>query len=122
MAEYTILEQVKIRLKQFHVESNETTSDIMVFDRKEENPLLEQLISQITTEIQEKRMYPDDYTEEDIYKDMKRFEGDIVNLVVYDYSQAGESYMESYSENGISRQWKERDKLFYKVKPIARIL
>ena len=122
MAEYTILEQVKIRLKQFHVESNETTSDIVVFDRKEENPLLEQLISQITTEIQEKRMYPDDYTEEDIYKDMKRFEGDIVNLVVYDYSQAGESYMESYSENGISRQWKDRDKLFYKVKPIARIL
>lgn len=122
MAEYTILEQVKIRLKQFHVESNETTSDIVVFDRAEENPLLEQLISQITTEIQEKRMYPDDYTEEDIYKDMKHFEGDIVNLVVYDYSQAGESYMESYSENGISRQWKDRDKLFYKVKPIARIL
>lgn len=122
MAEYTILEQVKIRLKQFHVESNETTSNIVVFDRAEENPLLEQLISQITTEIQEKRMYPDDYTEEDIYKDMKRFEGDIVNLVVYDYSQAGESYMESYSENGISRQWKDRDKLFYKVKPIARIL
>ena len=122
MAEYTILEQVKIRLKQFHVESNETTSNIVVFDRAEENPLLEQLISQITTEIQEKRMYPDDYTEEDIYKDMKRFEVDIVNLVVYDYSQAGESYMESYSENGISRQWKDRDKLFYKVKPIARIL
>lgn len=122
MAEYTILEQVKIRLKQFHVESNETTSNIVVFDRAEENPLLEQLISQITTEIQEKRMYPDNYTEEDIYKDMKRFEGDIVNLVVYDYSQAGESYMESYSENGISRQWKDRDKLFYKVKPIARIL
>ena len=122
MAEYTILEQVKIRLKQFHVESNETTSNIVVFDRAEENPLLEQLISQITTEIQEKRMYPDNYTEEDIYKDMKRFEGDIVNLAVYDYSQAGESYMESYSENGISRQWKDRDKLFYKVKPIARIL
>lgn len=122
MAEYTILEQVKIRLKQFHVESNETTSNIVVFDRAEENPLLEQLISQITTEIQEKRMYPDNYTEEDIYKDMKRFEGDIVNLAVYDYSQAGESYMESYSENGISRQWEDRDKLFYKVKPIARIL
>ena len=44
MAEYTILEQVKIRLKQFHIEEvtvdNGKSSDVVVFDDKEENPLL----------------------------------------------------------------------------------
>ena len=48
MEEYTILEQVKIRLKQFHIETVDnadgTQSDVVVFDQKEDNPLLEQLI------------------------------------------------------------------------------
>ena len=39
MAEYTTLEQVKIRLKQFHIDSE---SSEVVFDHLEENPLLEQ--------------------------------------------------------------------------------
>ena len=37
--EYTTLEQVKIRLKQFHIETvtndDDTTSDVVVFDKKE---------------------------------------------------------------------------------------
>ena len=40
MADYSILEQVKIRLRQFHVEDDDT----VVFDKKEEDPLLNQLI------------------------------------------------------------------------------
>ena len=35
MADYSILEQVKIRLRQFHVDEDDT----VVFDRKEENIL-----------------------------------------------------------------------------------
>ena len=39
-AEYTILAQVKIRLKQFHMETvtneDDTTKDVVVFDNKEE--------------------------------------------------------------------------------------
>lgn len=50
--EYTTLEQVKIRLKQFHIETvandDETTSDVVVFDSKEDNPIIEQLIKQAT--------------------------------------------------------------------------
>ena len=34
MADYSILEQVKIRLRQFHVDDDDT----VVFDKKEENP------------------------------------------------------------------------------------
>ena len=38
--EYTALEQVKIRLKQFHIDTvtndDDTTSDVVVFDNKED--------------------------------------------------------------------------------------
>lgn len=63
MAEYTTLKQVKIRLKQFHIDSE---SSEVVFDHLEENPLLEQLISQAEADIRAKRMYPESYTEEKI--------------------------------------------------------
>lgn len=42
MDEYTTLEQVKIRLKQFHIKTvtdeDGVTSDVVVFDQKEDNP------------------------------------------------------------------------------------
>ena len=126
MEEYTILEQVKIRLKQFHIETVDnadgTQSDVVVFDQKEDNPLLEQLIKQVTNEVMNRRMYPETYTQEQIYEDMKKFESVIINAVVYDRSQAGESFMQSYSENGVSRTWKDRDRLFGEVYPFVKIL
>ena len=125
-AEYTILAQVKIRLKQFHIETvtneDETTSDVVVFDNKEDNPIIEQLIKQATEDVKAKRNYPDSYTEEMITKDLKQFEGVIVNLVVYDHSQAGEEFMASFGENGVSRTWKDRDSLFVGVFPFVKML
>lgn len=121
MEEYTILEQVKIRLRQFHVDTVDG-EDILVFDKKEDNPLLHQLIRQAKEEIIKRRMYPDGYTQEDIENDLKGYEGNIVNLAVYDRSQAGEAYMSSYSENGVSRTWKSREELFAGVYPFVKIL
>lgn len=116
MAEYTTLEQVKIRLKQFHIDSkSDSESSEVVFDHLEENPLLEQLISQAEADIRAKRMYPESYTEEKIAADMKKFQSVVVNLVVYDRSQAGENFMASYSENGVSRTWRDREELFVGV-------
>ena len=55
MDEYTTLEQVKIRLKQFHIETvtdeDGVTSDVVVFDQKEDNPYIEQLIKQARNEM-----------------------------------------------------------------------
>ena len=116
---YTLLEQVKIRLKQFHMVSD---SDTVIFDRNEQNPLIEQLIEQAKQEIISRRMYPESYTDKRIQDDLKRFEGVIVNLAVYDYSQAGEAFMDSYTENGVSRNWKDRDSLFAGVYSIAKVL
>lgn len=119
--EYTILEQVKIRLKQFHIEET-STSDTVVFDNKEDNPYIEQLITQAKTEVIKTRRYPDDYTEEQIEQDMLNYERVIVDLAVYDHSQAGEAFMASYSENGISRNWKDRAKLFAGVLSVSNVL
>lgn len=119
MADYTTLEQVKIRLKQFHID--EKTSKV-VFDDLEDNPLIEQLISQAKADIVAKRMYPDSYTDEKIAEDLKRFESVIVNVAVYDHSQAGENFMANYSENGVSRIWRGRDNLFVGVFPFAKVL
>lgn len=123
MAEYTTLEQVKIRLKQFHIDSeSDSKSHKVVFDHLEENPLLEQLISQAEADIRAKRMYPKSYTEEKIAADIKKFQSVVVNLVVYDRSQAGENFMASYSENGVSRTWRDREELFVGVFPFAKVL
>ena len=119
MAEYTTLEQVKIRLKQFHIDSE--SSEVGFVDL-EDNPLIEQLISQAKADIVAKRMYPDSYTDEKIAEDLKRFESVIVNVVVYDHSQAGENFMASYSENGVSRTWRDREDLFVGVFPFAKVL
>lgn len=126
MDEYTTLEQVKIRLKQFHIETvtdeDGITSDVVVFDKKEDNPYIEQLIKQAKNEVVSKRNYPESYTDEKISEDLKQFEDVIVNLAVYDHSQAGEAYMASYLENGISRSWKDRDSLFVGVFPFIKSL
>lgn len=126
MDEYSTLEQVKIRLKQFHIETVEsednTESDVVVFDNKEDNILLKQLIKQAEKDVIAKRCYPQSYTQEQIDNDLKNYENVIVNLAVYDRSQAGENYMASYSENGVSRNWKDRDSLFVGVYPFVKAL
>lgn len=118
---FTILEQVKIRLGQFHIEESDGT-DKTVFDHKEDNPRIQQLIDQATQEVINRREYPESYTQERIGEDMKKYDGVIVNLAVYDHSQAGEAFMASYSENGVSRTWKDRESLFACVFPFVRFL
>lgn len=128
MEEYSILQQVKIRLGQFHIEevtdqNTGVTSDVTVFDHKEDNPRLELLIKQCTNEVINKRMYPKTYTQEQIDNDLKQFEDTIINLTVYDRSQAGEAYMESYTENGaVSRKWVDRNTLLTGVYPFVKII
>ena len=115
---YTMVEQVKIRLKQFHIDAD----DSVVFDHKEDNPLIEQLIEQAKNDVISRRNYPESYTQDRIDEDLKRYEGVIVNLAVYDRSQAGEAYMASFSENGVSRTWKDRESLFVRVFPFVKVM
>ena len=124
---YTLVEQVKIRLKQFHIEETDdsdtgTKADKVVFDKKEDNPLIEQLLEQARKEIISRRNYPDTYTQDQIDRDVKNYENIMGNVAVYDRAQAGEAYMASYSENGVSRTWKDRESLFVGVFPFVKAM
>ena len=121
---YTLVEQVKIRLKQFHIEEMEDEatgekSDKVVFDEKECNPLIEQLLEQARKEIIRRRNYPKTYTQERIDSDVKNYEDIMVDLAVYNRSQAGEAYMASLSENGVNRTWRNPESLFVGVFPFV---
>lgn len=123
---YTTLEQVKIRLHQYHIDTvtndDDTTSSVVVFDDIEDNPLIEQLIEQSRQEIISLRNYPSSYTQEQIDDDMSNYESVIVNLTVYDHSQAGENYMASMNEGGVNRTWKNRNELFAGVFPLVNVI
>lgn len=123
---YTTLEQVKIRLHQYHIDTvtndDDTTSSVVVFDDIEDNPLIEQLIEQSRQEIISLRNYPSSYTQEQIDNDMSNYESVIVNLTVYDHSQAGENYMASMNEGGVNRTWKNRNELFAGVFPFVKVI
>lgn len=124
---YTTLEQVKIRLHQYHIDTvknddGDTTTNVVVFDNIEDNPLIEQLIEQSRQEIISLRNYPSSYTQEQIDNDMTKYENVIVNLTVYDHSQAGENYMASMNEGGVNRTWKNRNDLLAGVFPLVKVL
>ena len=124
---YTTLEQVKIRLHQYHIDTvknddSDTTTNVVVFDNIEDNPLIEQLIEQSRQEIISLRNYPSSYTQEQIDNDMTKYENVIVNLTVYDHSQAGENYMASMNEGGVNRTWKNRNELLAGVFPLVNVI
>lgn len=124
---YTTLEQVKIRLHQYHIDTvknddSDTTTNVVVFDNIEDNPLIEQLIEQSRQEIINLRNYPSSYTQEQIDNDLSKYDSVIVNLTVYDHSQAGENYMASMNEGGVNRTWKNRDDLLAGVFPFVKVL
>ena len=124
---YTTLEQGKIRLHQYHIDTvknddNDTTTNVVVFDDIEDNPLIEQLIEQSRQEIISLRNYPSSYTQEQIDNDLSKYESVIVNLTVYDHSQAGENYMTSMNEGGVNRTWKNRNELFAGVFPLVNVI
>lgn len=124
---YTTLEQVKIRLHQYHIDTvknddSDTTTNVVVFDNIEDNPLIEQLIEQSRQEIISLRNYPSSYTQEQIDNDLSKYENVIVNLTVYDHSQAGENYMASMNEGGVNRTWKNRNDLLAGVFPLVKVI
>lgn len=71
--------------------------------------LLAAKIKSAAREVYILRNYPDDFSEEQILKDMKKRYFNIRNLALYDYSQIGAEGQASHSENGTSRTWKDRN-------------
>ena len=82
--------------------------------------LLRSKIESAYREVKRARKYPKSYTEADIEEDMQEYFSNIEDIARYDYNAVGSEGLSSYSADGTSIKYKDRDKLFYGVLPIAR--
>ena len=61
------------------------------------------------------------YTEDMIAEDIANYESNIRNIALFDVSQqVGAEFNSSLSENGIYRTFRDRDKLFAGIIPLAK--
>jgi len=114
--EYSIIQQIKLRLGQYHMDNNE-----VVFEYPEENPKLEMLISNARESIINVRHYPADWNADKIDADLKQFENVLINLVIYDYNKEGMDFENSHTESGVSRQFQSRARVMADVVPFVHI-
>ena len=82
--------------------------------------LLRTKINSAYREVVKARHYPSSYTETQIESDIVGFYSNIEAIARYDYNTVGSEGMSSYSSDGTAIHYKDRDKLFYGVYPIAR--
>ena len=115
-SEYTLVQKIKIRLRQFHMQGNR-----MIFDNAEENPILEQLIADAYESVKKVRNYPSNFSDEKIEKDMEQYESIIINLVIYDYNKEGMDFENAHTESGVSRQFSSRARVMGDVLPFVHI-
>lgn len=119
---YTLVEQIKIRLRMFHTEVIDDET-VLVFDKPEEDFIIQQLIEKAKEDIRSYRNYPEDYEEDVIEKDiMEKHLSVIIDLVLYDYSTEGADYETTHSENGVNRTYISRDKIMGRVIPFVKVL
>jgi hypothetical protein len=99
--------------------SAEILADPAQADLFSEN-LLKSKIKSAYREVKAARKYPTTYSEEQIAADMDNFHSNVEDIARYDYNAVGSEGMSSYSADGTSIHYRDRDKLFYGVYPIAR--
>lgn len=81
--------------------------------------LLEMRVNSAITEIKNKRRYPSTYTDEMIATDLSQFQANIANLALFDYNMVGAQGESSHGENGVSRTYIDRRRLFSGIVPLA---
>lgn len=126
MEEYTVLQQLKIRLRQFHMEkvNNEdgTQKEVLVFDHEEENPILDQILRQAREDIVRCRNYPANYDKTRITDDLKKFLSVQIDLAIYDYNKENMEFETSHAEPGITRAYVKRNEILSQVVPFVHII
>lgn len=82
--------------------------------------LLRSKINGAYREVKRARNYPNTYSAEQIDEDMEKFYSNIEAIARFDYNAVGSEGLSSYSADGTSIHYQDRNKLFYGVYPIAR--
>ena len=102
---YSIINRVKTRLRQFHIENDE-----VVYDHPEENPIIEECaksnIAWFKNKLGKKFTDAELETFTDDYADI------IVELTLYDLCVEGAEFQVTHSENGVNRTFRSKDEIF----------
>lgn len=66
--------------------------------------------------------YPDSYSDERAAQDLAQYYSHIFNLALFDYNTIGIEFQTSSTENSTTRTYRDRDRLFNGISPLARIV
>ena len=94
--------------------------ELKISDPNFNSDLLRSKVKNAMREVKKARKYPAYYTEEQINRDMYEYYSNVRNIALYDYNLIGGEGEQSHSENGVSRSYIDRDKLFAGIIPISR--
>lgn len=98
------------------------SAELSVSDNNFNETLLLSKVRNAMREVKRARNYPKSYTGSQIETDMYDYFSNIRNIALYDYNQIGAEGQSLSSENGTSRSYIDRDKLFCGICPFVRVL
>lgn len=96
------------------------TAELSETDPKFKQSLIMPKIKNAMREVRRARNYPKHYTKSAIVEDLENYYSNIRNIALFDYNQIGAEGQTSSSENGTSRNFIDRDKLFCGIIPLSR--
>lgn len=96
------------------------TEELTATDPKFKQELIKPKIKNAIREVRKARNYPKHYTESMVSEDLQNFYTNIRALALYDYNIIGGEFQESYSENGKSGSFVNRNSLFSGIIPLSR--
>lgn len=96
------------------------TEELTATDQKFNQELIKPKIKNAIREVRNARNYPKHYTESMIADDLQNLYTNIRALALYDYNIIGGEFQESYSENGKSGSFVNRNSLFSGIIPLSR--
>lgn len=96
--------------------------EIIAADGQVNETLLEIKVDGAYQDVKMARAYPSSYSEEYINKDIERYYSNILNIARFDYGNVGAEGQSTYSADGTSIHYLNRDKYFKGVYPIGVIL
>lgn len=81
--------------------------------------LLNSKVEAAIRDVKRVRKYPDYYTESAINEDMEDFYSNIRSIALFDYNQTGAEGLSSYSADGGTLHYLDRNQLFRGIIPIG---
>jgi len=96
------------------------TAELSETDKKFKQSIMILKIKNAIREVKRARNYPKHYTESAIVEDLENYYSNIRSIALFDYNMIGAEGQSSSSENGTSRNFIDRDKLFSGIIPLSR--